>query len=58
MKKLLFAHRPPSPGIHLLSDPFPERVQSPSSLRAENEDLISSKQKSAKAKAKKSGLDA
>jgi hypothetical protein len=26
----LFTHRPPSSGIHLLNDPFPERLSTPS----------------------------
>lgn len=39
MKALqLFTHRPPTSGIHLLSDPFPERLNGSTSLftRAEN----------------------
>ena len=34
----LFTHRPPTSGIHLLSDPFPERLNGSTSLynRAEN----------------------
>jgi hypothetical protein len=28
MKDQTFAHRPPSTGVHLLSDPLPERVVS------------------------------
>ena len=37
MKKApLFAHRPPSVGVHLLSDPFPEHLLPPPSLRSGN----------------------
>jgi len=39
MKALqLFTHRPPSSSIHLLSDPFPERLNGSTTLfnRAEN----------------------
>jgi hypothetical protein len=33
MKALqLFTHRPPTSGIHLLSDPFPERLNGSTSL--------------------------
>jgi hypothetical protein len=28
----LFTHRPPTSGIHLLSDPFPERLNGATSL--------------------------
>jgi hypothetical protein len=33
-----FSHRPPSSGIHLLTDPFPERLNGTTSMfsRAEN----------------------
>jgi hypothetical protein len=38
MTKLFFSHRPPSTGIHLLTDPFPQRLNNSTSLfmRAEN----------------------
>ena len=35
----LFTHRPPTSGIHLLSDPFPERLNASVSLFARAETL-------------------
>jgi len=41
----LFTHRPPSSGIHLLSDPFPERLNtSTTSLFARAENLSSQRE--------------
>jgi len=39
-----FAHRPSSSGIHLLSDPFPERLNSSTSLYARAETLSSQRE--------------
>jgi len=44
MKKApLFFHRPPSVGVHLLSDPFPEHLLPPSAFTAENTERTSTK---------------
>jgi hypothetical protein len=37
----LFTHRPPTSGIHLLSDPFPERLNGATSLFTRAETLSS-----------------
>jgi hypothetical protein len=37
----LFTHRPPTSGIHLLSDPFPERLNGATSLFNRAETLSS-----------------
>ena len=39
-----FAHRPPASGIHLLSDPFPERLNSSTTLFARAEKLSSQRE--------------
>jgi hypothetical protein len=42
MKALqLFTHRPPTSGIHLLTDPFPERLNGATSLFTRAETLSS-----------------
>lgn len=56
MNRQFFSHRPPSPDIHLLNDPLPERVESPASFRATFEDIDSKKKTRSRSKAKKSGL--
>jgi len=44
MKALqLFSHRPPTSGIHLLSDPFPERLNGTASMFARAEILSSNR---------------
>jgi hypothetical protein len=48
-----FAHRPPSVGIHLLTDPLPHRSIS---ISAEEQPLVSSKRRTRQIKRKKSGL--
>jgi len=53
MKRQNFSHRPPTIGIHLLSDPPPPRI---ASTRAESQNLTSPKQASAQPKIKKAGL--
>jgi hypothetical protein len=40
----LFTHRPPSSGIHLLSDPFPERLNGTTSLFTRAESLSSQRE--------------
>ena len=57
MSDQFFTHRPPSAGIHLLNDPLPERVESPASIRASSEELVSKKKSSPRLKAKKTGLN-
>jgi hypothetical protein len=45
MKALqLFTHRPPTSGIHLLSDPFPERLNTSTSLFSRAESLSSQRE--------------
>jgi hypothetical protein len=45
MKALqIFTHRRPSPGIHLLSDPFPNRLNSSSTLFERAETLSSQRE--------------
>ncbi len=45
MKALqLFTHRPPTSGIHLLSDPFPERLNGATSLFTRAETLSSQRE--------------
>jgi hypothetical protein len=39
-----FTHRAPSSAIHLLSDPFPERLNSTTSLFARAENLASQRE--------------
>jgi hypothetical protein len=40
----LFTHRPPTSGIHLLSDPFPERLNGSTSLYTRAENLSSQRE--------------
>ncbi len=40
----LFTHRPPTSGIHLLSDPFPNRLNSDISLFSRAETLSSQRE--------------
>jgi hypothetical protein len=40
----LFTHRPPTSGIHLLSDPFPERLNGTTSLFTRAETLSSQRE--------------
>jgi hypothetical protein len=56
MGKIYFAHRPPSVGVHLLSDPFPPREVSPAALQSDNEDAAISKRQTRPAKTKKPTL--
>jgi len=56
MSKPYFAHRPPSVGVHLLSDPFPPRSVSPAARQGENSDTGVSKRQTRPAKAKKATL--
>jgi hypothetical protein len=53
MKYQYFAHRPPSVGIHLLSDPLPKRSIS---ICTESQALTSSKRQAAQTKMKKPDL--
>jgi len=53
MKAQHFTHRPLSAGVHLLSDPPPQRV---ASGQTENQNLTSSKRSVLQSKVKKSGL--
>jgi hypothetical protein len=39
-----FSHRPPTSGIHLLSDPFPERLNGTTSLFSRAESLSSQRE--------------
>jgi len=45
MSNQLFTHRPPSTGIHLLTDPLPERVESPASSSAVSKPPTAKKQR-------------
>jgi hypothetical protein len=56
MSKIYFAHRPPSVGVHLLSDPFPPRTVSPAALQGDIEDTASTKRLPRSTKAKKPTL--
>ena len=59
MNKPLFAHRPPSVGVHLLSDPLPELIAQSLSERAKRAGAggAMAKPPQPKTKAKKSGLE-
>jgi hypothetical protein len=54
MKEQTFAHRPPSEGVHLLSDPFPERVESPAATQTKTKTVTQIPQAKDK-KSRKSG---
>jgi hypothetical protein len=42
--RTLFSHRPPTTGIHLLSDPFPERLNRRVSIFTRAENLASQRE--------------
>jgi hypothetical protein len=56
MSKIYFAHRPPSVGVHLLSDPFPPRTVSPAASQGDEADTGVSKRQTRPAKTKKPTL--
>ena len=56
MSKIYFAHRPPSVGVHLLSDPFPPRTVSPAALQTTDGDLALKRQTRPASKSKKPTL--